>query len=415
MPWPASNNSHDMIDVGDYGERLVQNFFDSNISKFYTFPNAKSKDKAEFADVVVWSNRQLFVVEVKSRDSKEGTASLESWAAHRISQAVSQIDSAVERCERGETINLHNDFFHVELDHDGVTNRVGIVILAFDGFCDLLPTDAVADLYDRPFPIHVLTWDDLQALSAEIDTVPDLFYYLQDRFSFAKSHDIPLGVEEQVIGYYKLHENEFPRDAVDFRSESFWQEYKTSRAADIQRRAQHGEYSNIIDSLESAFSDQRKQFSELPIGLYFSWEIGSQTRRARAYVGEKLHRVRRDFEDGKHSRQFSICNLASGNWHVYYFSKDSRRNIGERLLRLVELKLIKEVHINAFEFGVYGFGFRVSSTLPFRLIDLPAAVVIGADEASGYTESDLREAFEVWGTQKYTSAIQIQEFPDSDL
>ena len=388
------------MDIGSYGESIVKNFFDSKISKFYSFPNAKSKDNAEVADVVVWHNRRLFFIEVKSRDSDKATAPIRSWATNRIDKAVAQIRKNYDRCITRETIYLHNDFFDVELEYEGITYYIGLVILVFDGRCNLSPTDAASNIYEGPFPVHVLTWNDLRSLSEEIDTVPDLFYYLRDRYQYVIKYDIPLGIEKEVIAYYKLHNNRFPIDKTDFASGSLWNEYQNTMAASIYRRAAHNDNSLIVDELEACFSDRRKMFRGLPIGLYFAWELGSQTRRVRAYIGEKLHRIRYDFEKGRHSRQFCIFNEASENWHVYYFSDDTREDIRNRLLRIAELKLIKEVHTNDFECGIYGFAFQVSSSTPSYLLGLAAAVVIGAGGVSGYSDTDLDEAIRMWGSQK---------------
>ena len=169
------------------------------------------------------------------------------------------------------------------------------MILCFDGACELFPTDSVRDIYTGPLPFHVLTWNDLCSLSTEIDTVPDLSYYLQDRHHYVRKYDIPLGVEKEVIGYYKLHENAFPTDETNFSASSFWPEYQETLANRIDRRDTHNDYSQIVDDLEACFSDARKMFSGLPIGLYYVWEIGSQTRRQRAYLGEKLHKCTAGF------------------------------------------------------------------------------------------------------------------------
>ena len=316
--------------IGNYaennlGEDLVKDFFDAKISKYYSFPKAKSKDNAEIGDVVVWHNRWLFFIEAKSRDSQKATAPLESWATRRINDAVEQIRKNYARCMRRETIHLHNEFFHAKLDHEGITSYIGLVILAFGSSCNLSPTDAVSDIYQGPFPIHVLTWNDLRSLSEEIDTVPDLFFYLKDRFQYVYKHDIPLGIEKEVIAFYKLNNNNFPTDKIDFTSSSLWSNYQDTMAAAIFRRSAHNDNSSLIDELEACFSDSRKLYSSLPIGLYFAWEIGSQTRRQRAYIGEKLHGIRSDFESGRRSRQFCVLNMASQNWHVYYFSDDSWR------------------------------------------------------------------------------------------
>jgi hypothetical protein len=81
----------------------------------------------------------------------------------------------------------------------------------------------------------------------------------------------------------------------------------------------------------------------------------------------------------------------------------------------VELKLIKEVHINDFQYAAYGFGFQVSKTLPLRLEGLMAAVVISSDEVRGYSHNELEEAIKVWGEQKYTSVTRILEYPESKV
>ena len=244
---------------------MVKDFFDAKDPDFYSFPKAKSKDNAEFADVVVWHNRWLFLIEVKSRDSEKATSSIESWATWRITEAVAQIRKAYTRCMRRETIHLHNEFFHVTLDHEGINTNFGLVILAFDDKCKLFPTDAVPDLYKGLFPVHVLTLNDLRSLSEEIDNVPDLFYYLQDRYKYICDHDIPLGIEKEVIALYKLHNNNFPSCAgeVDFASSFFWNKYQKTMAEAIHRREAHNINSFIIDELEECFSDSRKVYSEL--------------------------------------------------------------------------------------------------------------------------------------------------------
>ena len=395
------------------GENLVREFFDGQISKFCSFPSPKSKDNAEIADVAVWHNGRLFLIEVKSRDSRTATAPIKTWATRRIKDAVAQIRRNRGRCITGETINLHNDFFHVVFDNEGIVSYIGLVILAFDGKCNLAPTDAFPEIYNGELPIHVFTWNDLLSLREEIDTVPDLCYYLQDRYQYVRRHDIPLGLEREVIAYYKLHSSKFPSGEFSFASSSLWSKYQKEMAAAIDRRSVHNENSLIIDQLEKCCADARRMHGKVPIGLLFAWEVGFQDRRHRAYLGEKLHSVRSDFENGRHSRQFCAFNGATENWHVYYFSDDSALNARKKLRKLLRLKCIKEAHLDGFEYEVYGFAFLVSRTHPLRLLGLAAADVVGADAVEGYSAAELREALRVWGDQRHTSVVPIREFPDS--
>ena len=160
-----------------------------------------------------------FLIEVKSRDPRKATAPIESWATRIIRQAVAQLRRNFDCCVARETIYLHNEYFHAELDYEGLANYIGLVILWLDGSCELYPTDSVPDIYTGPLPFHVLTWNDLCSLNTEVDTAPDLFYYLQDRYQYVRKHDIPLGVEKEIIAYYKLHDNTFPTDQTDFAAE----------------------------------------------------------------------------------------------------------------------------------------------------------------------------------------------------
>ena len=263
------------MDIGNYGERLVSQFFDSKISKFYTF-RARSKDNAQIGDAVVWYNRKLVLIEVKSRDPQKATAPIESWATGKIKEAVVQVRRIFDRCCARETIYLHNEFFHAELDYEGLTYFMGLVILCFEGTCELYPTDSVPDIYTGPFPFHVLTWNDLCSLSTEVDMAPDLFYYLQDRYQYVREHDILSASKKRYLGYYKLHDNAFPTGGTDFAASSFWTEYRETMATAINRRDTHNDYSLIVDKLEACFSNTRKSYFGLPIGLYYVWEIGSQ-------------------------------------------------------------------------------------------------------------------------------------------
>ena len=395
------------------GEKLVREFFDEQISKFCSFPNPQSKDNAEIADIAVWHDQRLFLIEVKSRDARTATASLKSWATGRIKDALAQIRKNHARCIAGETINLHNDFFHVKFANERIASYTGLIVLAFGGKCDLFPTDAVPAIYRAELAIHAITWDDLLLLREEIDTVPDLAYYLKDRYAYLSQHDIPLGFEKEVIAYYKLHNNKLPAEKVDFGQSSFWSKYKKTMAAEIDRRTAHNDNSLIIDELEECFADARRMHGNLPIGLVFAWEIGSLARRDRAVIGEKLHSVRSDFERGRHSRQFGVFNKATGSWHVFFFYDDPALDTKDRLRSLLRLKCIKEVELDRFECAVYGFAFRISRTHPLRLLGLAAADVVGADAVKGYTDAELQEALRLWGAQRHTSVVPIQEFPDS--
>lgn len=396
---------------GTAGERLIAQFFDSHYSKFFSFPDPKTRSNAQVADVLVWKNRVVFLIEVKTRVS--GPASIDSWARSRIQEAVKQITTNYKRIKDNETINLHNSYYHMTLDCSGVSRVIGLIVLVYDGQCTYLPTSAVPDIYNCELPIHAISWYDLQQMTNEIDTVPDFNYYLTDRFHYLGIADIPLGLELNVLGYYKAQSNKFPKEPVDFGATPFWETYHSTMAEAIAGRTSHNEYSGWIDNLESVFSDQRKLFDGYPLGIYFAWEIGSISRRERAYLGEKLDSVQAWFKKGNLTRRFAWFNGSTGNWLVFYYSKSEPSLLHKELQRLVELKLIKEVHEASFKYGAYGFGLQVSVTFPPRLLGLARAIVISADAIKGkYSQTDLEEARKHFGDKDTRQIFKIEEFPE---
>lgn len=291
-------------DKGSLGEERIANFFDTHFSRLFSFPSPKTQANVEIADVLVWWNRVVLLVEVKTRDTSKAT--VDQWARSCIQKAVAQIDSNMRRIRNRETINLRNRFFHPTLMYEGLDEFVGMVVLVADGPLTLRPTDAVPDIYQRDTPIHVFSWSDLKRMPLEIDTVPDLMYYLGDRHRYLQQgHDIPLGCEMNVVGNYKMRTNAFPDTATDFVSTDFWREYQSVKTDEIAARAEHNKNADTFDRIADMLPERRTLYDGLPTGLYFSWELAALSRRQRAYCGEKLLLVPTAFAKGNPSRQFA--------------------------------------------------------------------------------------------------------------
>ena len=104
-------------------------------------------------------------------------------------------------------------------------------------------------------------------------------------------------------------------------------------------------------------------------------------------------------------------NGRTKNWLVFYFSKFPDNAAQKRLTRLVELKLIKEIHLKSFQFGVYGFSFQVSVVYPPQLQGLNGAVIMGVDVVENYSKMDVEEALKEWGDESAYYTEKIKEFP----
>lgn len=396
------------INKGIIGEKIVKDFFDKNFSSIFSFPNPKTSTNAEIADVLIWMNKIALLIEVKTRDYR--TSSIEKWAYSKIGEGTQQIIKNYNKIINNERIILNNSYYNTDLDPDDLT-IYGLIILVHDEECHIYPSKFETSLYKNDIPIHVFSWNDLEKMTDEIDTVPDFAYYLGDRYKYLKQNDIPIGTELNVLGYYKSNNLKFPSERLDFKKIDFWTKYKSEFCDKIDRRDELNKSSVWIDKIENVFKDQRKLFHGIPVGLYFAWELGALMRRIRAIIGDTFNSVEKHFQEDNRSQKSAFYNPSTSNWIVFYFSKSNQEQIYNELNRLVELKLIQSIDDDNFQQEVYGLGFGVSKTHPIRLLGLNSAIVIGADEFEGkYSANDLKEAKSIWGHGK---PQKIEEFPST--
>lgn len=395
---------------GRFGEQLIENFFDCYFSRIFSFPNPKTKTNAQVGDVLVWTNRKVLLVEVKTRDEELGNQSIEYWIFNRIKKAVKQITNNYNRIKVNDDIFLNNSFYHTQLDCNGIGIIIGLIVLVYEEDCPVYPSSYMNDIYTKEIPIHVLAWNDLKKMTQEIDTIPDLFCYLTDRYEYLKYTDIPLNRELNALGIYKENNNKFPSKPVDFINQNYWEKYCFSMSYKIELRNKHNQNSFWFDKIENIFTDQRKLFGGYPLGLYFAWEIGALSRRERAYLGDRLKSVQSWFESGNSSRKFAVLNISTGNWIIFYFSKSDQIIQQKELNDLIRLKLIQLINDDSFDGGVYGFGFQISKIFPPQLLGLGNAMVWGADEVKDkFSEKDVEIAKRIWGSRQ---SKKIKEFPD---
>lgn len=394
---------------GELGELIISNFVDNQFSKIFSFSSPKTKDNAEIADVLIWLNRTVFLIEVKTRNTDEGTAPIESWAYSQIKKAQEQIEKNIKRIQSQEDVFLHNDYYHSKLDCDGICKIIGIIVLVHDGSCKVTPSKYQKNIYSGKAPIHVISWSDLQNISKEIETTADLLYYFQDREEYLKIQDICLGEELNAIGYYKSHDNKFPKTETDFSSAEYFNDYQILMKSKIDARNNHNKNSVWIKKIEDLFTNQRKLMTSIPIGLLFAWELGILSQRERAYYGEKINAVQHWFNDGKSERYFSYQSQNTQNWLLFHFTTLEDKDAFQRLEELTKLKLINEIEGSAFEFGIYSICFHVSKKHPHRLEVVGGAVMSIDAVQEKYSDEDIALASKLFGK---TSQIKIDEFPN---
>ena len=334
-----------------------------------------------------------------------------------LHQGVDQIVHNYKRVENHEKIILHNQQFQTFLDTDGLVKTIGLIILFYDEDCHVLPSSVAPDIYQKEVPIHVFAWKDLKRMTAEIDTIPDLIYYLKDRYGYLgkTKSDIPLGAELDVLGCYKIGSNKFPERPFDFQALQCWDQYKFLMKKQIANRLEHNKASFFIDTLLNSVSKipgNRKTIDGLPIGIYFIWELSMLSRRERAYLGTYVEGVPKYFLDkDRLSKHFAHKNMSTKNWLVFLFSKEESEGIQASLERLMEYKLMVEIEDVSFNYAAYGFGFKISDTFPPQIISLSVAIN-SADKVKGnYSKKDLEQARQKFDGELNAQKFNIEEFP----
>jgi hypothetical protein len=119
--------------------------------------------------------------------------------------------------------------------------------------------------------------------------VPDLGFYLGDRYRFLKevyTRDSDrfsrLGdqMEQELIGLYKLGDNSFSVDRWNASTDKrFWHRYQIERASDIARRNADNEESGFLDIVAARIRDSHGRGG---FTIQHAWELALRTRRERA-------------------------------------------------------------------------------------------------------------------------------------
>ena len=187
---------------GNIGEEIVSNFFDTSFSEILSFRDPKTKDNAQVSDILIWLNRYVFLLEVKTLVSSK--YSINDWAKDRIWEGVGQLEKNYDRIIAKEEIFLNNKYYHVKLDCESLSAIYGVIILVHDDECTIEPHEAYSNIYKSKLPIHVFSWYQIKKITSEIDTIPDFKYYLQDRIEFVRRSM----VERKIIYERMVNDNQ---------------------------------------------------------------------------------------------------------------------------------------------------------------------------------------------------------------
>ncbi len=409
------------MDSGLKAERFLVDLCNRLFLRGFVFHSPKYFDpgEKEVGDIVLWTRRHVIVFEVISRDANSGIDTRQF--IKRIGEKRDQLlkdyktfnDLNIKIClvnEQGKKVTFEKK----EIGEFGFT---GIVIVDCVTHIKKLHFDTVNKILEFPFPIAIMKQQDFLDLLSEVDTIPDLTYYLYDRFDFFKKHfklqpsiylDLNLNLEKNLMAFYKMYNNQFLFDKWEAeKTFLYYSIYKTCFSKRIISRNIENIESYIIDNIISIIQNSDSSHNS---SLLHTWELSTLSRRQRAgWLSKKVNDAISRMQNGNSKRHFAYYNDATGCWLVFYFRYGGNRNELEKELEiLIRYKLVVEMKENGFEHSVFGYAFRKAQIDTINSFDDIVLLIEDAESHSIISEDEYRRACDFFGARREKT---IKEFP----
>lgn len=412
-----------MTEHGHHVEELFARLFGNTFLKGFVYHSPKffAPTEQEAGDIVIWCRRFLVAVEVLARNPIAGRTTKQF--VQRIGEKRQQLVKDHELyCGEKHEIELVNGFgYRVPYDKSNVLpiNFSGIVLVAASEDLEKLHFESMKKAVDADFPIAIMRTRDLEALLAEVNTIPDLVYYLKDRTRFLREvyeHspkpflDLNRRTESELIAFYKLHENSFPAQHwQETEMHTYPERYLESWSEKRSQRDAENTSTYVIDRIIEFIVGANREY---PGAMFHAWELGQLSRRERAAgLSERMLDAFSKISTRETIRYFAWFSQSTSCWSVFCFGRGSREEFAAEVRRLCYLKLILEVAANQFKYSVFGFGFFKSQIETGTTFDFLTLEIADAAIHQPPNEADMVEARAHFDPK--APRVRIHEFPDS--
>jgi len=357
-------------DFGGRFERLFSALCSKTFLSGFVFHSPKfyNPTEAEAGDVLLWIRRFVVDFELISQNHEKSDSAKQF--VKRIGHKRKQLIRDFEVFRNPETeIHLTN-----ELGQSVVFDKKDIGHFLFQGIvlvdCNIempnLHIETVSQAVEADFPLAIMTLQGFYDLLAEVDTIPDLVYYLKDRCVFLKEVfrkdprpflNLSLRTERNLIAFYKLNQNRFDLEHWDSDEADVYPRILRERWSDsIARRDEENRTSLVVDRIADFI---RKASPDGELAKLHGWELSMLSRRQRATgMGGKIATALIGLRDGRKMRYFAIYNQATDCWLVFYFRYG---NTFEQFVNecevIVRYKLVVEITDRSFKHSVFLYGF----------------------------------------------------------
>ena len=409
------------IIINNSSERLFADLCSYNYLKGFVFHSPKYEDptEKEVGDIVLWVRTQLIVFEIiwRNETSKSSTRHFIKNIGRKRDQLERDFNAFKEKCDEIHLINELGKRIEFRKEHFVPQNFLGVVLIDCDQHLEQLHFKTIEKSLNLPFANAIMTKQDFLDLLIEVDTIPDLKYYLNDRFNFVKKIyksyavrflDLNNRLERQLIAFYKIHENTFPIEKwKELNTIDIWQKYETEFAEKIQARNEENRESFIIDRIIDFLITNN---SESDSTILHAWELAVLTRRARVRIlSEKISDAIERMQKGNKERHFAFYNQGTMCWSVFYFQFGGDRDtFCDKVTELAKLKLFQAIKDNNFKYSVFSYGFRKSELHTGNTFDDICLWIEDAENYNSISEQDYLLASKYFGKDK---EYKIQEFP----
>lgn len=403
------------MSVGIRAERLLTDLCSKKFLRGFVFHSPRYRDPTEIeaGDVVIWARREVIVFELIKRESTYGSSTKQF--VKRIGTKRDQLTKDFYAFKNPdidiELVNEQREEVYFDNQDIDPFRFSGIVIVDCDDDIKNLHYKTVLKLLSLPFPAAIMTQQDLLDLLEEVDTIPDMAFYLRDRFEFLKQVYLPhchhflnlnSRLERNLIAFYKIHDNKFPPDEWRAQEVLNYHLIYTGRMRDqILARNAENDQSFVIDKIIDCCSQPSK---------LHAWELASTTRRERAGWSNRIQDAFDRMLRGNQERFFAFKNGITGCWLVFFFQYGGDiSSFIEKTERLTKYKLFLEIEDQGFEFSVFGYGFWKSSIITDTIFDRVVLTLEDACDYNSIPEDEYEEARQYFGRLHIQ---RIQEFPN---
>lgn len=270
---------------GTAGEEFINELVTSAYSKYWCFPGPKDEDgdKKEIADLLIWFDETLVILSVKNYEFK---GNYERYEKMTVEKATRQIIGAEKKLLQSgrDIVVVHPERGRVTIPWASIKRTVRLIVNLGEGQ-EYYESGRSAGKQSSQY-ISILDKDAVKAIFQELDTIPDLVKYLNDReVLLASEVKIMIGGRERdLLASYIKRARSFPSTdgltAATLDIDGSWEEFENN--AQKKARDEANQVSYVVDDILN------NQLLTQNGGEYYALPLARLCRVERRMLGQRI-------------------------------------------------------------------------------------------------------------------------------